>query len=311
MVKIGKTDIETKKLGLGTNKVGGHNLFSDITDENGYELLKEALYSGINFLDTAYAYGLGRSEEIIGDVIQNYDRLKIILATKGAQDPDKNGEINNDPEFLKKAVKSALKRLQTDYIDIFYIHFPDQDTPKDKAVAALNDLKQQGLIKAIGISNFSLAQIKEANKNNQVDVVENKYSLLDRQDEKTLMPYLKQHQISFVPYLPLASGLLTGKYTNNDLNKFNASDGGKIFGKLSPDQFAKAIAGVEKVKNIAAKHNASTTQTILAWYMANPDISVVIPGARNAKQAKSTADSLKVKLTSGEYKDIDQAFSGF
>ena len=133
-IRIGKSDVYTTKLGLGTNKVGGHNLFKNLNEEDGYDLLREALKQGINFFDTAYVYGLGRSEEIIGDVLQNYDRSKVIIATKAAQDKSQNMAPNNSAAFIKKAVDEALLRLKTDYIDIFYLHYPDENTPKDDSI---------------------------------------------------------------------------------------------------------------------------------------------------------------------------------
>lgn len=143
-VKIGKSDVIATKIGLGTNKVGGHNLFKSLDDRDGYAVVRAALDSGITLLDTAYMYGLGRSEEIIGEVLKEYDRSKLVIATKASQDPaQEHKKNNNTPAFLKQAVADALRRLQTDYIDIFYIHFPDEETPKDEAVAALVDLKKR------------------------------------------------------------------------------------------------------------------------------------------------------------------------
>ncbi len=214
MVKIGKSNVESTPLGLGTNAVGGNNLFPNLKDETGIQIVKTGLDSGITLLDTAFAYGMGHSEELIGQAIKGYDRSKFVIATKAAQDTsDGDVKINNNPQFLKKSVDDALKRLQTDYIDIFYIHFPDDQTPKDEAVAALNEMKQEGKIKAIGVSNFSLDQIKEANKDGLVDVVEDQYSLLHRDAETEMFDYLRENNISFVPFFPLASGLLTGKYS--------------------------------------------------------------------------------------------------
>jgi len=302
LIKIGNTDVTSKKIGLGTNKVGGHNLFGNLKDEDGYAVVKEAIDSGINTLDTAYMYGLGRSEEIIGDVIQNYDRSKLVIATKAAQDPDNDLKNDNSPEFLKKAVDLALKRLKTDYIDIFYIHFTDKDTPKNEAVAALNELKQAGKIKAIGVSNFSLDQIKEANKDGLVDIVEDNYSLLHRNAEKELFPYLRENNISFVPYFPLASGLLTGKYQLADDKKFT---------QYSEKQFADIIDSIDKVRKLADKYDATVAQVVLAWYMKNPDISIVIPGARKPEQVDQNVKSLNVELADADYKAIDAAFSEF
>lgn len=302
-VTVGKSSVKTTKLGLGTNKVGGHNLFPGLKDEDGYALVKQALDAGVQLIDTAYMYGEGRSEKIIGDVIQDYDRSKIVIATKGAQDANNGNKPNNDPAFLKQAVEDSLKRLKTDYIDIFYIHFPDQDTPKDEAVAALNELKEEGKIRAIGVSNFSLDQIKEANKNNQVDIVEDHYSLVYRAAEKEEWTYLKEHQISFVPYFPLASGLLTGKYTSADYAKFEK--------QYSQEQFAAVLSALDQVKTIADGHQVTVAQTILAWYMANPTIAAVIPGARNADQVAANLKATDVTLSAAEFETIDQAFAAF
>lgn len=310
-VRIGKSDVYTIKLGLGTNKVGGHNLFKDLNEKDGYDLVREALNQGINFLDTAYVYGIGRSEEIIGDVLQDYDRSKVIIATKAAQDKSQDMAMNNSADFIKKAVDEALLRLKTDYIDIFYLHFPDEKTPKDEAVETLDEIRKAGKIRAIGVSNFSLDQIKEANANGKVDIVEDQYSLVHRSAVKEELEYLQAQNISFVPYFPLASGLLTGKYSLDDWDKFKNTDGGQLLGDFSKEQYDKAIQGIEGVRKIADSHQATVTQTVLAWYMANPAISVVIPGARNVEQVKNNAAALHIELSPDEYQQIDQLFSDF
>lgn len=310
-VRIGKSDVYTIKLGLGTNKVGGHNLFKDLNEKDGYDLVREALNQGINFLDTAYVYGIGRSEEIIGDVLQDYDRSKVIIATKAAQDKSQDMAMNNSADFIKKAVDEALLRLKTDYIDIFYLHFPDEKTPKDEAVETLDEIRKAGKIRAIGVSNFSLDQIKEANANGKVDIVEDQYSLVHRSAVKEELEYLQAQNISFVPYFPLASGLLTGKYSLDDWDKFKNTDGGQLLGDFSKEQYDKAIQGIEGIRKIADSHQATVTQTVLAWYMANPAISVVIPGARNVEQVKNNAAALHIELSPAEYQQIDQLFSDF
>lgn len=310
-VRIGKSDVYTIKLGLGTNKVGGHNLFKNLNEKDGYDLVREALNQGINFLDTAYVYGIGRSEEIIGDVLQDYDRSKVIIATKAAQDKSQDMAMNNSADFIKKSVDEALLRLKTDYIDIFYLHFPDEKTPKDEAVETLDEIRKAGKIRAIGVSNFSLDQIKEANANGKVDIVEDQYSLVHRSAVKEELEYLQAQNISFVPYFPLASGLLTGKYSLDDWDKFKNTDGGQLLGDFSKEQYDKAIQGIEGIRKIADSHQATVTQTVLAWYMANPAISVVIPGARNVEQVKNNAAALDIELSPDEYQQIDQLFSDF
>lgn len=307
MVKIGKSNVESTPLGLGTNAVGGNNLFPNLKDETGIQIVKTGLDSGITLLDTAFAYGMGHSEEIIGQAIKGYDRSKFVIATKAAQDTsDGDVKINNNPQFLKKSVDDALKRLQTDYIDIFYIHFPDDQTPKDEAVAALNEMKQEGKIKAIGVSNFSLDQIKEANKDGLVDVVEDQYSLLHRDAETEMFDYLRENNISFVPFFPLASGLLTGKYSEvvdfpeNDIRHGNPD--------FTGERFEKIVEKVNNLKPLADKHGITTAQLVLAWYIKNPDVTVVIPGAKRPEQVESNAKALNVSLSDEEYAQIDNDF---
>ncbi|CAI2669838.1 Aldo-keto reductase IolS [Apilactobacillus kunkeei] len=307
MVKIGKSNVESTPLGLGTNAVGGKNLFPNLKDETGIQIVKTGLDSGITLLDTAFAYGMGHSEELIGQAIKGYDRSKFVIATKAAQDTsDGDVTINNNPQFLKKSVDDALKRLQTDYIDIFYIHFPDDQTPKDEAVAALNEMKQEGKIKAIGVSNFSLDQIKEANKDGLVDVVEDQYSLLHRDAETEMFDYLRENNISFVPFFPLASGLLTGKYSEvvdfpeNDIRHGNPD--------FTGERFKKIVEKVNNLKPLADKHGITTAQLVLAWYIKNPDVTVVIPGAKRPEQVESNAKALNVSLSDEEYAQIDNDF---
>lgn len=298
-IKIGKSAVETTTLGLGTNKVGGHNLFEGLEDQDGYEVVRTALDSNIKLLDTAYAYGYGRSEEIIGDVIKDYDRSNITIATKAAQDVNLDYNPNNDPEFLTQQIDHALKRLKTDYIDIFYIHFPDETTNKAEAIEALVKARDAGKIKAIGVSNFSLEQIKEANADDVIDVVEDHYSLVHRDAEKELIPYLNEHNITFVPYFPLASGILTGKYAKTDSGKFN---------QYSQAEFDQIIDAVEKVRGIAESKNATVAQVVLAWYLKNPNLGVVIPGARKAEQVKSNVKATAIELSDQEYHQIDAWF---
>ena len=307
-VRIGKSQVYASDIGLGTNAVGGHNLFPNLDDEMGKEIVRTALDNGITLLDTAYVYGLGRSEELIGEVLQEdaYDRARVIIATKAAHTPENPDVKNNSPEFLKEAVEAALKRLQVDYLDIFYSHYPDEDTPKNEAVAALHELKEAGKIRAIGVSNFSLEQLKEANKDGYVDVVEDQYSLLHREAEKELFPYLKENRISFVPYFPLASGLLTGKYdkeatfADGDIRQKNPDFQG--------DRFRKIVETVDQLKPMAEKYDATVAQIVLAWYLKNPQISVVIPGAKKAEQVLSNAKADDVHLTNEEHEKIDQLF---
>ncbi|MCO7124236.1 aldo/keto reductase [Sporolactobacillus shoreicorticis] len=307
-IKIGKSQVETVPLGLGTNKVGGHNLFPNLSESDGLATIRTALESGIELLDTAFIYGKGRSEELIGEAIADFPRDQVIIADKAAHDFSSGGMLlNNEPQFLTKSVDDALRRLKTDYIDIFYIHFPDEKTPKSEAVGALQELREAGKLRAIGISNFTPEQVKEANQDGYVDVVENYYSLIHREDEETLFPYLNDAHSSFIPYFPLESGLLTGKYTKD--STFAENDPRSKDKKFTGEVFQKTMAAVDTLRPIARQHHVDVLQIVLAWYLANPNLAAVIPGARNAGQIPGIVQSAKVNLSKDEYDLIDQNFS--
>jgi len=302
--QIGKTDLFVNPIGLGTNAVGGHNLFPNLDEAAGKELVLTGLENGINFLDTAFIYGPKRSEEIIGEVVKERgNRSEIVIATKAAH--KYVGEeivLDNSPEFLKQSVEESLQRLQTDYIDLFYIHFPDTDTPKDEAVGALKQLKDAGKIRAIGVSNFTLEQVKEANKDGYVDVVQGEYNLVSREAEKDFFPYALNQQISFIPYFPLAKGILTGKYqVDTDLTGRR----GKFFEK---PLYERTLEKVEGLRTIATSKEVEIAHLVLAWYLTREAIDVVIPGAKNATQVLNNLKTLEVQLSVDEIQAIDRIF---
>lgn len=304
--RLGKTDLTVTPMGLGTNAVGGHNLFPNLNEETGKDVVRTAIDSGINFLDTAYIYGPERSEILIGEVLKEKgNRDNMVIATKGAHKLIADKVVfDNSPAFLKAAVESSLKRLQTDYIDLFYIHFPDSETPKYEAVGALKELKDAGKIRAIGVSNFSLEQLTEANRDGYVDVVQSEYNLFKRGAEKDLLPYTEEHGISFVPYFPLASGLLGGKYT-----KDTTFTGGRAKNPLyQGETYIRNLEKVEQVRQIANKKHAEVAHVVLAWYLTRSSVDALIPGAKRPEQVIENLKTLDMSLTSEEVNKIDQIF---
>ncbi len=305
-VQLGKTDLYINPIGLGTNAVGGHNLYPNLDEQAGKELVRAAIDNGINFIDTAYRYGNGRSEELIGEVMKKTgNRSDIIIATKAAH-RENGGEtvLDNSPAFLRQSIEESLKRLQTDYIDLFYIHFPDEKTPKDEAVGALQRLKEEGIIRSIGISNFSVDQIKEANKDGYVDVYQGGYNLINRSAEDELLPYVAKNKISFVPYFPLASGLLAGKYNQN--TTFN--DSRLKMPHLQGEAFQQNLEKVEQLREIANGKQMGVAHLVLAWYLTREEIDAVIPGAKRANQVLDNLKTVDVALSPDEIQVIDQIF---
>ena len=306
-VRIGKTDLVVNPIGLGANAIGGHNLYPGLDEQANKDLVKAAINEGLDYIDTAFSYGMGRSEELVGEVVKEMEnRQDIIIATKGAQ--RMVGEeriIDNSPEFLRETVEASLRRLQTDYIDLFYIHSPDEKTPKYEAVGALKELKDKGIIRAIGVSNFSIEQLKEANQDGYVDVLQGHYNLLNRQAEQVYFPYTTEHQISFVPFFPFASGLLAGKYTKEtQFNDFRSN-----MPHLQGEEFTQNLAKVEKLRDIANAKQTEVSNLVLAWYLAQDAIDTVIPGAKKPEQVIRNLASLEVQLSREEIDEISRIFS--
>lgn len=305
-VRIGQTDLYVNPVGLGTNAVGGHNIYPNLNEETGKDVVRAALDNGINFLDTAFIYGPERSEILIGEVLKEKGKREdTIIATKGAHKfVDGKVVFDNSPAFLKNEVEKSLKRLQTDYIDLFYIHFPDEATPKDEAVGALKQLKDQGKIRAIGVSNFTIDQLKEANKDGYVDVLQSEYNLFKRGAEEELLPYTAHNKISFVPYFPLAAGLLGGKYTKET----TFHDGRAKNPLFQGEAFIRNLEKVELVRDIAKSKDTEVAHVVLAWYLTRDSIDVLIPGAKQPDQVTRNLKTLDVSLTREEIEKIDRIF---
>ena len=306
LVELGKSGIIVHPIALGANFVGGYNLYGDVNEEEGKQTVRDAVDAGVTMLDTAFIYGPKRSEELIGEVLKEYKREDVVIATKAAQRELENGDmvIDNSPEFLKQAVDDALDRLQTKYIDLFYIHKPDEETPKDEAVEALYEMKEQGKIKAIGVSNFTVEQLAEANKNNHVDVIQNEYNLLNREAEKEMLDYTSANKITFIPYFPLAAGLLAGKYDEN--TEFEDLRAKLPF--YQGDQFKDNLQKIEKLKELAMKYDEDVAQLVLAFYLTRPSLDVIIPGAKKGEQIKANVRAADIDLDPEDVEYIDEIF---
>lgn len=305
--RLGKTELEINPIGLGAMAIGSQNMYPQVDEQMSRDVFMKAMNSGINFIDTAFYYGFGRSEELIGEILKETGkRQDIVLATKASHEfVGKDIVLNNTPEFLTKSVDDALMRLQTDYIDLFYIHNPDDYTPKDEAIGALKLLRDAGKIRAIGISKFSHEQVEEANKDGYVDVYQGHYNLLERGAEQSLFPQLKEHDISFVPFYPFASGVLTGKFNEQTTFEDHRTRKDHLKGKT----FINNLQKVEKLRPIAETKGADIAQIILAWYLTHDIIDAVIPGASKPEQVVSNVKATDIVLSKEDIQTIDDIFA--
>lgn len=281
-------DIDLSCVGLGCWQLGGHGWGK--TDKT--EMVKavhKAIDSGINFFDTAPAYGLGHSEEMLGRSL-GAKRKNVIIATKAGFSWKKNetfkGFIDNSPANIYREIDMSLKRLKTDYVDLYQIHWPDPNTPIEDTLFAMEKLKESGKIRAIGCCNFPLELLKEALKYGEVKTIQIPYNLIDRKVEKDLLPFYKENRIGVLAYSPIARGLLTGKYdedTKFELDDHRSRNGDKYF---YGEALLKNLEVLEKVRLIARRLNKTPAQIALRWVLENPCVTTAIFGAKNVAQVE-------------------------
>lgn len=300
-----KANIEVSRIGLGTNAVGGHNLFENINEEDGKELVREALDLGVTFIDTADVYGLGRSEELVGEVLKEFNRENYVIATKGAQNFTNLDDVKTDnrPEYLREAIENSLRRLQLDYVDLYYLHFPDNKTPFSESIGELVRLKEEGKIRSIGISNVTLAQLKEANTNGDIDVVQQSYNMLDRSVEEDILPYVRENNISFIPYGPLAYGLLGGGFTKD--TKLDATDWRNSIPLFQEENYTQTIAKVEALKEFAQNKDTSLANLALAWLLHQEGVTAIIPGGKRKERIRENVKAVDIQLSKEELQAMD------
>ena len=303
--KLGSTGLKVSVVGIGCNNFGGR------CDENlTKEIVYSALDSGINFFDTADVYGQqGLSEEYLGKAVAG-KRKDLVIATKFGMQMDKDGrKKGGSRRYIIQAVEDSLKRLNTDYIDLYQQHFPDDETQIEETLCALDDLVHQGKVRYLGCSNFSGWQISDADwtaRNrglNRFITAQNLYSLIDRSIEKEVIPACQQYGLGLLPYFPLASGLLTGKYIRGSEPPKGtrlASWGERAKSALSDNNFDI----VEKLTSFAAKKDHSLLDLAMSWLASLPQISSVIAGATSKEQVQQNAAAASWRLTDEDMNEV-------
>ncbi|KUF38292.1 aldo/keto reductase [Myroides marinus] len=317
--KLGNTDLELSTITYGAFAIGG-NMWGGNEQKDSIESVRASIDHGVTTLDTAPFYGFGLSEEMIGQAIKGYDRSKIQLLSKfglvwdgsnqgrgehffDAEDAGKTIPIYkyaSKPNVIKE-VEESLRRLQTEYIDLLQIHWPDNTTPIAETMEALDTLIQQGKIRAAGVSNYSVDQVKEARQTLNIASNQVGYSMLNRGIEQDLVPYALDNNLGIIVYSPMERGLLTGKYFRDGKLKDNDHRNGYF------QQFdlQKVEAFLNAITPLANDKGATLSQLVLRWTSLQPAISVVLAGARNAEQAIANAKAMNIILTTDEINFIN------
>ncbi|MGF1694132.1 aldo/keto reductase [Vibrio kyushuensis] len=311
--EIGKSGIEASVIGLGTWAMGGW-MWGGTDEKAAIEAIHASLDNGVSLIDTAPAYGLGVSEEIVGKAIKG-KRDQVVLATKcglvwhtnkGNHFFDENGKPVHrylGADAIQHEVEQSLKRLQTDYLDLYITHWQDPTTPVEETMEALLSLKKAGKIRAIGISNANQAELAKYQSCGVVDAVQEKYNLIDRQLEQTLLPTTIQTNVACLSYSSLAMGLLSGKVTPE---RVFTGDDQRITDPMFTIENRRWVQKFcQSIEPIARQKNISVAQLVIAATLQQPGITYALCGARNPQQAIENAAAGSVELSLEEVKFID------
>jgi aryl-alcohol dehydrogenase-like predicted oxidoreductase len=302
--RLGSSGLLVSRIGLGTNNFGGR-----IDLQQTRAVIDRALDQGITLLDTADIYGAGKSEEFIGESL-GARRHEVIIATKFAvrmsESPYMRGTSRR---YIMHAVENSLRRLKTDYIDLYQFHTPDPETPILESLQAMDDLVRQGKVRYIGHSNFAAWQIVDAQWTAKSEHLarpisaQHEYSMLDRSVEHEILPAVHAMGLGLLPYFPLASGFLTGKYRGGAMPE------GARLTNMPPNRSghilnARNLELLEKWEAFAAERGHSMTELAVAWLLAHPAVSSVIAGATRPEQVDENVAAGKWKLTPADLEDV-------
>jgi len=315
--QLGSSDLQVPVISFGAWAIGGW-LWGGSEDDAAIRAIHAAIDQGMNLIDTAPIYGMGHSETVVGRAIADR-RDKVIIATKcGLRWDLAEGEKffdtrdnsgtpraiykNLRPESIRWECEQSLRRLRVDHIDLYQCHWPDATTPLADTMAVLMDLKKEGKIRWIGVSNFTPAMMAECLRHGEIVSDQPEYSAIVRKIEKDVLPFCREHHIGILAYSPIAQGLLTGKVTPD--REFPEGDLRRTKPLFSRENRIKVWNLLEKTRPIAERHNATLGQVFLAWLVAQPSMTTALAGARNEAQVVENAAAGSLILDDEEVRQI-------
>ncbi|MEI3850987.1 MULTISPECIES: aldo/keto reductase [unclassified Ensifer] len=317
MREIGRSGVKASAVGLGTWAIGGW-MWGGTDERESIAAIQASLDAGVTLIDTAPAYGLGRSEEIVGKALAGR-RDKAIIATKcglvwhtdkGRHFFDQDGKPVHrylGRDAIRHEVEQSLKRLGTDYIDLYITHWQDPTTPIEETMAALEELRQAGKIRAIGASNVGRGELEQYIAIGGLDAIQERFSMIDREIEADLLPLTRRNGVATLSYSSLALGLLSGGI--GPVRIFSGDDQRRDNPRFSVGNREKVAAFAKTIRPIAEKHGATIAQIVIAWTLEQEGVTFALCGARNPGQALDNARAGTIRLDQDDLSTIDAAIA--
>lgn len=307
--KLGKNGPELTVIGLGAWAIGGAWKWGwgPSDDDESVRTIRRALDLGINWIDTAAVYGLGHSEEIVAQAVENH-RREVIIATKCGLVWDEHGKVWNDisPASIRREIEASLRRLRTDYIDLYQIHWPNANQSEADAWRELVKLQKEGKTRWIGVSNFNAQLLKQCEAIHHIDSLQPPYNLLQRDIELRELPYCLEAGIGVIPYSPMMSGLLTGRF---DKAKLAADDWRRSSPAFQEPRLSRILEKVETMRAIADRYGKTVGQLAVAWVLKHPAVTSAIVGARRVAQVEENLAAPSWTLDDADAAALEQLFA--
>lgn len=312
-VRFGKTDLQITPIGFGAWAIGGGNWeygWGEQDDQDSFAAIHKALDSGINWIDTAAAYGLGRSEQVVGQAIKGM-AAKPYIFTKCSLVWDDTRIIDYalKADSVRRELEDSLRRLQVEAVDLYQIHWPIPEEDIEEGWQTLVELKQEGKVKHIGVSNFDVVQLERANSIAPVETLQPPYSLIKREIETEILPYCEQQDMGVIVYSPMYSGLLTGKMTRERIANFPDDDWRKTDDEFQEPKLSRNLALQDLLVELAAKYETTAAALAIAWTLSHSAVSAAIVGARNPQQVEGFIAAASLQLDEADKIQLGQFFA--
>jgi aryl-alcohol dehydrogenase-like predicted oxidoreductase len=308
--KLGATDLEVSRICLGTWQLGGD--WGAIERDDAVAAVRKARELGINFFDSAQAYGWGESERMLGEALRGElekNRDAVVIATKGGLRRSGDGVVRDSSrDWLRKGVDESLRNLGVDHIDVYQVHWPDPDVPIEESASALDELVREGKLRHVGVSNYSPAEMEQFERRRKLDTDQPPYHLFRRDVERDVLPWCHEHDVGVLVYGPLGHGLLTGKFDEH--TTFPDDDWRSGSDLFRGDAFRRNLHTVRELGRLAGEVDITVAQLAIAWTLANPAVHCAIVGARNPGQLEQTAPAGDIALGAEDLDRIEDVMRG-